>query len=103
MSAVGVDNDLLTSLRSAVGSDGVLVDPDVTASYQRDMMPLAPFGSPLAVVLPAGTEQVRAVVRACAAARGPIVPRGAGSGLSGAATGSYGWGVLGTPRMTRST
>src|SRR2546430_4267730 len=99
MSAVGVDSDLLTSLRSAVGPDGVLVDPDVTASYQRDMMPLAPFGSPLAVVLPAGTEQVQAVVRACAAARVPIVPRGAGSGLSGAANAIDGCVVLVTTRM----
>ena len=99
MSAVGVDNDLLTSLRSAVGPDAVLVDPDVTASYQRDMMPLAPFGSPLAVVLPSSTEQVQAVVRACAAAGVPIVPRGAGSGLSGAANAIDGCVMLVMTRM----
>src|SRR5262245_10472280 len=99
MSAVGVDSDLLTSLRSAAGPDAVLVDPDVTASYQRDMMPLAPFGSPLAVVLPASTEQVQAVVRACAAAGVPIVPRGAGSGLSGAANAIDGCVMLVTTRM----
>ena len=34
---------------------------------------------------PTDTEQVAAVVRACAAAGVPIVPRGAGSGLTGAA------------------
>ena len=99
MSAVRIDNDLLTSLRAAVGGDAVLVDPDVTASYQRDMMPLAPHGSPVAVVLPADTGQVRAVVRACAAAGVPIVPRGAGSGLSGAANAIDGCVVLVTTRM----
>ncbi|HET6504326.1 MAG TPA: FAD-linked oxidase C-terminal domain-containing protein [Amycolatopsis sp.] len=76
---------LLTRLRDALGNDAVLTDPDVTSSYSRDQMPLAPSGTPLAVVLPADVEGVRATVRACAEAKVPIVPRGAGSGLSGAA------------------
>ena len=77
--------DLIDALRTAVGPANVVVDPDITASYSRDMMPLAPSGSPLAVVLPTRTSEVVAVVRACAAAGVPIVPRGAGSGLTGAA------------------
>jgi glycolate oxidase len=96
---MGTDNGLLDRLRSAVGTDAVLVDPDVTDSYRRDMMPLAPHGSPLAVVLPADTTHVQQVVRACAAAGVPIVPRGAGSGLSGAANAIDGCVVLVTTRM----
>ena len=76
---------VLDTLRDALGVDGVLTDPDVTASYSRDMMPLAPSGRPLAVVLPRTTAEVAAVVTICAAAGVPIVPRGAGSGLTGAA------------------
>ncbi|WP_199199429.1 FAD-binding oxidoreductase [Amycolatopsis sp. CA-128772] len=76
---------LVTRLRDLLGKNAVLTDTDVTASYARDMMPLAPSGTPLAVVLPANVEQVQAVVKACAEAKVPIVPRGAGSGLSGAA------------------
>ncbi|GAA1268788.1 FAD-binding oxidoreductase [Saccharothrix xinjiangensis] len=90
---------LLAELRAAVGADGVLTDVDVTAGYQRDMMPLAPFGRPLAVVLPTSTEQVQAVVRACGRAGTPIVPRGAGSGLSGAANAVEGCVVLATTKM----
>ncbi|TQM82131.1 glycolate oxidase [Saccharothrix saharensis] len=90
---------LLAELRSAVGPDAVLTDVDVTASYQRDMMPLAPYGQPLAVVLPTSAEQVQAVVRACAATGTPIVPRGAGSGLSGAANAVDGCVVLVTTKM----
>jgi glycolate oxidase len=90
---------LLAKLRAAVGDSAVLVDPDVTDSYRRDMMPLAPHGSPLAVVLPADTAQVQAVVLACADAGTPIVPRGAGSGLSGAANAIDGCVVLSTTRM----
>ncbi|KDN17648.1 FAD-binding oxidoreductase [Amycolatopsis rifamycinica] len=76
---------LVTRLRDLLGKGAVLTDSDVTASYARDMMPLAPSGTPLAVVLPSDVEQVQAVVKACAEAKVPIVPRGAGSGLSGAA------------------
>ena len=92
-------DDLLTELSAELGKDAVLVDPDVTESYRRDMMPLAPHGEPLAVVLPGDTAQVQAVVRACAAAGVPIVPRGAGSGLSGAANAIDGCVVLVTTRM----
>ncbi|WP_204846131.1 FAD-binding oxidoreductase [Saccharothrix algeriensis] len=90
---------LLTELRAALGRDAVLTDADVTAAYRHDMMPLAPHGQPLAVVLPTSTGQVQAVVRACAAHRAPIVPRGAGSGLSGAANAVDGCVVLVTTRM----
>ena len=76
---------LLTELREALGKDAVLTDADVTGGYSRDMMPLAPSGRPLAVALPSDVAGVQATVRACAKARVPIVPRGAGSGLSGAA------------------
>ena len=96
---VSTHDGLLAELREAVGHTAVLVDPDVTGSYRRDMMPLAPHGEPLAVVLPADTRQVQAVVRACAAAGVPIVPRGAGSGLSGAANAIEGCVVLATIRM----
>jgi glycolate dehydrogenase FAD-linked subunit len=91
--------DLVAELRAALGPDSVLTDTDVTASYRRDMMPLAPHGNPLAVVLPADTSQVQAVVRACAEAGAPIVPRGAGSGLSGAANAVDGCVVLVTSKM----
>jgi glycolate oxidase len=90
---------LIDGLRAVVGDGGVLTDVDVTSAYQRDMMPLAPYGTPLAVVLPTDAEQVQGIVRACAAARVPIVPRGAGSGLSGAANAIDGCVVLVTTKM----
>jgi glycolate oxidase len=90
---------LRSELSAVVGPDGMLTDADVTASYARDMMPLAPSGDPLAVVLPRDAAQVQAVVRVCAAHRTPIVPRGAGSGLSGAANAIDGCVVLSLARM----
>lgn len=93
------DEALVTRLRDLLGKSAVLTDSDVTASYSRDMMPLAPSGTPLAVVLPENTEQVQAVVKACAEAKVPIVPRGAGSGLSGAANAIEGCVVLALTKL----
>ncbi len=76
---------LIENLLAAVGAEYVATDPDVTGAYSKDMMPLAPSGTALAVVRPGSTAEVVAVVKACAAAGVAIVPRGAGSGLSGAA------------------
>ncbi|WP_376777704.1 FAD-binding oxidoreductase [Kibdelosporangium persicum] len=90
---------LAERLRAELGADAVITDPDVTRSYEHDMMPLAPHGSPLAVVLPSNTSQVQAVVRACAEFGVPIVPRGAGSGLTGAANAIDGCVMLVTARM----
>ncbi|MEV6054485.1 FAD-linked oxidase C-terminal domain-containing protein [Streptomyces sp. NPDC052107] len=92
---------LIDRLRDAVGSAAVLTDPDATEGYARDMMPLAPAGRPRAVVLPAGTAEVQACVRACAEAGVPVVPRGAGSGLTGGANAVDGCVVLVTTRMDR--
>jgi len=92
---------LLADLVAAVGADYVITDPDVTAAYSRDMMPLAPAGLPAAVVRPADTAQVQAVVRACAAAGVPIVARGAGSGLTGAANAVDGAVTLVLTRLDR--
>src|SRR5690606_39292301 len=51
---------LIARLRAELGDSSVLVDPDVTASYSHDMMPLADRAKPLAVVLPADVEGVQA-------------------------------------------
>ena len=94
-----MSESLLNTLRDALGKGAVLTDEDVTASYSRDMMPLAPAGTPLAVVLPTDVEGVQAAVRACAAEGVAVVPRGAGSGLTGAANAIDGCVVLVTSKL----
>src|SRR5437879_10154277 len=58
-------------------------------------------GMPDAVVLPASTEEVQAVVRVCREARVPVVPRGSGTGLIGGATAPQGGVMVSMTRMTR--
>ncbi len=76
----------MAELAAALGPDGVLADPDVTASYARDQAVLAEAGTPAAVVLPRSTAEVAAVLQIASRHGVPVVPRGAGSGLVGAAT-----------------
>lgn len=90
---------LLGEIILIVGEANVLTDPDLTEGYRRDMQPLAEAGTPLAVVRPSSTAEVAAVVRACAGAGVPIVPRGAGSGLTGAANAVDGAVTISFTRM----
>jgi glycolate oxidase len=88
----------------AGGAAGALVtDPDILASYRADHAApgLLAAGMPAAVVRPTSTAEVQAAVRAAAAHGVPIVPRGAGSGLSGGANAIDGCLVVSLERMTR--
>lgn len=58
-------------------------------------------GLPSAVARPASTEEVAAVLRLCQRERVPVVPRGAGTGLSGGAVPVRGGLVLDLGRMNR--
>src|SRR6202007_2858661 len=64
----------------------VVTDPSVTEGYRQDRAFDPSAGKPLAVVRPRSTEEVQAVLRWATANTVTVVPRGAGSGLSGGAT-----------------
>jgi len=74
----------LDTLRAAVGEPHVLIGADA-APYLTDWRARY-SGQALAVVRPGSTDEVAAVVRACAAAGVPIVPQGGNTGLCGGAT-----------------
>lgn len=74
----------LDALRTAVGDAQVLTGADAQA-YAVDWRERY-RGTPLAVVRPATTGEVAAVVRQCAQARIPVVPQGGNTGLCGGAT-----------------
>jgi glycolate oxidase len=89
----------LSELQDALGTDGVLTDPDVTAAYARDQAMLVPAGTPAAVVFPRSTAEVAAVMQVAARHGVPVVPRGAGSGLVGGANAVDGCITLVLTRM----
>jgi glycolate oxidase len=79
----------------------VVTDRQVSAAYSRDNCALAAAGTPGAVVLADSVDDVRATLRVAARERIPVVPRGAGSGLSGGACAIDGGIVLVTAGMDR--
>ncbi|GAC1305918.1 MAG: FAD-linked oxidase C-terminal domain-containing protein [Vulcanimicrobiaceae bacterium] len=71
-------------LAAAVGEKHCITDPSELHTYESDGL-AGMRVRPLAVVLPATTAEVAAVVRAARRHGLPVVPRGAGTGLSGGA------------------
>ena len=75
---------LIDTLRAIVGPAHVLTEGDLRA-WEEDWRKRE-RGKALAVVRPADTQQVAAVVKACAAAGTAIVPQGGNTGLVGGST-----------------
>ncbi|HKE37639.1 MAG TPA: FAD-binding protein, partial [Candidatus Baltobacteraceae bacterium] len=86
-------------LAEAVGQDAVLTAPEDLAAYAFDAY--TDGNLPAAVVLPASTRDVSAVVRVARELGVPIVPRGAGTGLCGGAVPIEGGVVISFARMNR--
>ncbi|TSD58419.1 FAD-binding oxidoreductase [Aeromicrobium piscarium] len=91
----------LAELTSRLPPGSVVTDPDVLGSYTRDRELWAPAHPPGAVVRPAETEQVATVLRWASEHGIAVVPRGAGSGLTGAANALAGSVVLSLEAMDR--
>jgi glycolate oxidase subunit GlcD len=91
---------VLRELEEAVGKEWVLTDPDRLLVYESDAQ-TAHNRAPQAVVLPSSTEEVASVFRVLHGHGIPMVPRGAGTGLSGGALAITGGVVVGTSRMNR--
>ena len=83
-----------------MGRAHVITDPDRLVVYESDGL-TAYRVPPRAVVLPTTTEEVAAIVAAVHGEGIPVVPRGAGTGLSGGALASGDGVIVGTARMNR--
>ncbi|MFG6191526.1 FAD-binding oxidoreductase [Nonomuraea sp. JJY05] len=88
----------IDALVSSLPEGRVLTDPDVIDSYARDRTFVAP-GKPLGVVLAASRDDVVTTMRWATEHRVPVVPRGGGSGLAGAAVAGDSSIVLSLARM----
>jgi glycolate oxidase len=91
--------DVLAGLIAELPDGMVVTDPAKTDKYRHDRALDPNAGKPLAVVRPLSTEHVQTVMRWASAHRVPVVPRGAGSGLSGGATAVDDGIVLSTEKM----
>ncbi len=86
-------------LKAALPDEAVLTDRDVIDRYRQDWARDPDAGWPLAVVRATCTEDVQATLRWCTEHDVAVVPRGAGSGLSGGSTAVEGGIVLSLEKM----
>ncbi len=92
--------DSVLAVAGSVLDDGdVLTDTDIIESYRFDRSSGTSAGQPFAVVFPRTTEQVASLMAAAHEHRVPVVPRGAGSGLTGGSNAIDGSLVLCLERM----
>ena len=96
----GADAALLERLRAVVGPAHVLTDPEVTAGYVRDWTGRYVGRTP-AVVRPADTTEVAAVLTACRDAGVAVTPQGGNTGLVGGGVPLDGEVVLSLRRLDR--
>jgi glycolate oxidase len=92
-------DDVVSALIDALSADTVVSSPESLQAYRHDRAEDPNAGTPLAVVRAGSTEDVQAAVRIAAAAGVGVVPRGAGSGLSGGSTAVDGAIVVSLERM----
>ncbi|HEV2498052.1 MAG TPA: FAD-linked oxidase C-terminal domain-containing protein [Terriglobia bacterium] len=89
----------LEALARAVGKESLLSQPEDLMLYEYDG--LSSQALPDAVVFPASTAEVAAVVKLAAQYEIPVVARGAGTGLSGGAVVKEGGIVVSLARMKK--
>ena len=77
-------DEIVAALRAIVPGEGVIDNAAELRPYETDAL-TAYRQTPLVVVLPETVEQVAAVLRWCSENRVNVVPRGAGTSLSGGA------------------
>ncbi len=89
---------IVAGLRELLPQSGVIAEPLRMKPYETDGLP-AYRQMPLVVVLPETTEQVAAVMRFCHREGVRVIPRGAGTSLSGGALPMEDAVVMGMMRM----
>jgi glycolate oxidase len=90
---------VVEELRRIVGRESVIDSANDLRIFERDAS--IEGALPDAVVLPSTTEQVAGVIKVAAKHKIPVVPRGAGTGLSGGAVTIRGGIALQVTRMRR--
>jgi glycolate oxidase len=95
--AKALDRNVVRRLERALGKNAVLWRPEEVLAFEYDGT--IEKALPQAVVFPSTPEEVAAAVRVALQAGLPVVPRGAGTGLSGGAVAALGGVVIALTRM----
>ncbi|MGL4974744.1 MAG: FAD-linked oxidase C-terminal domain-containing protein [Bosea sp. (in: a-proteobacteria)] len=95
---LGRRDEIIAGLARLVPHEALITSEDERRPYETDAL-TAFRKMPLAVVLPANTEEVAAVLRYCFEQGVPVIPRGAGTSLVGGSTPQEDAVVIGVSKM----
>lgn len=95
-----ISPSIVAEFQSLVGADNVISGAAELLVYECDAYTLEKR-PPQVVVLPQTTDEVSAVLKVCRRENLPIIPRGAGTSLSGTVLAVTGGVVIALTRMTR--
>ena len=97
---IGRKREIVADLTLALGADCVISDPAETIAYECDAF-TAYRCPPLAVALPRDTSGVSAALSICGKWNARVVPRGAGTSLSGGALPTADSVIIGSSRLNK--
>src|SRR5215469_7338345 len=97
---VAVSAQVIDALCAIVGRDNVIHGDQELLVYECDAYTIEKQ-LPNVVVLPRTSEEVAAVVKLCAQHQLPVIPRGAGTSLSGTVLAVTGGVMIALTRMTK--
>src|SRR5271168_2342356 len=92
--------EILAAMRGIVAGEGVIDQQEELAPYESDAL-TAYAQRPLLVVLPENIAQISAILRWCNDHQVKVVPRGAGTSLSGGALPLQDGILLGLSRLNK--
>jgi glycolate oxidase len=93
-------DEIVAALAALLPAECLVTGEDERRAYETDAL-AAYRRMPLAVALPRTTQEVAAVLRACRSLGVKVIPRGAGTSLSGGAIPQEDAVVVGVSKMTR--
>lgn len=96
-----VDCGDIAWFRQMIGEDRVFEGDAIREEYTHDEMPELGTYMPELVIEALSTGEVSKVMKYCYEHNIPVIPRGAGTGLSGGAVAKYGGIVLSLAKMNR--
>ncbi len=85
----------------AVVPGKVFVEGDINPDYSHDEMPIYGSGAPDVLVEATTTEDIAAIVKICYENNIPVIPRGAGTGLTGASVALNGGVMIDMSKMNK--
>lgn len=84
-----------------ISPNRVFVNGDINEDYTHDEMPEYGYFTPEAVVEVTSTQEIADIMKLCNQLQIPVIPRGAGTGLAGAAVAKLGGVIVSTVKMNK--